>query len=89
MYKIIKVIPYEDFQLYVEYSDGFSGKISFTKMLKHKDYKCINDFAEFVKVGIDKKTKDIVWECGATMCKVATRGMLELKQEIKSMGLSL
>lgn len=89
MYKIIKVEAYDDFTMYVEYADGLSGIINFDKMLKHKDYKCINDLAEFKKVSIDKKTKDIAWECGATMCKIATRGMLELKQEIKNLGLSL
>ncbi len=89
MNKITKVEPFDDFQLYIEYSDGFGGKISFEKMLKHKDYKCINDLTEFKKVSIDKKSKDIVWECGATMCKNAARGMLELKQEIKNLGLSL
>lgn len=89
MYKIVKVEPLDDYQLYVEYSDGFGGNINFEKMLKHKDYECINDLAEFKKVSIDKKTKDIAWECGATMCKIATRGMLELKQEIKNLGLSI
>ena len=89
MYKIVKVEPFDDFQLYVEYADGFGGKINVKKMLKHKDYKCINDINEFKKVGIDKKTKDIVWECGATMCKTATRNMLELKEEIKNLGLPI
>ncbi len=89
MYKIVKVIPFDDFQLYVEYADGFGGKVSFTKMLKHKDYECIRDINEFKKVSIDKKTKDIIWECGATMCKTATRNMLELKKEIENLGLPI
>jgi len=89
MYKIAKIEPFDDFQLYVEYSDGFGGKISFDKMLKHEDYKCINDLVEFKKVSIDKKSKDIIWECGATMCKIATRNMLELKQEIKNLKLPI
>lgn len=89
MYKIVKIEPFDDFQLYVEYSDGFGGKINFDKMLKHKDYECINDLVQFKKVSIDKKTKDITWECGATMCKIATRNMLELKQELKNLKLPI
>jgi len=89
MYKIVVVRAMDNFQLYVEYADGFNGKINVAKMLKHKDYKCINDENEFKKVGIDKKTKDIIWKCGATMCKTATRNMLELKQEIIKLGLPI
>ena len=89
MYKIVVVKALDNFQIYVEYADGFSGVINVAKMLKHKDYKCINDENEFKKVNVDKKTKDIVWQCGATMCKTATRNMLELKQEIKNLGLPI
>jgi len=87
MYKIVKIEPFDDFQLYVEYSDGFGGKINFDKMLMHKDYKCLNDLSEFKKVSIDLKSRDITWECGASMCKTATRNMLELKQELKNLRL--
>ncbi len=87
MAKIIEVKPSEDFRLYVKYSDGLDGFIDMKKMLKHEEYKSLNDPAEFMKVGIDPKTKDIVWECGATMCKVAAYGMLKLKSEMKALGL--
>ena len=50
---------------------------------------CNNNLVEFKKVSIDKKTKDITWECGATMCKTATRNMLELKQELKDLKLPI
>ncbi len=89
MYKIVFVKAQDNFQLYVKYADGFGGVINVAKMLKHNDYKCINDENEFKKVKVDKKTKYIVWECGAKMCKTAIRNMLELKQEIKNLGLPI
>ena len=87
MAKIIEVKPSEDFRLYVKYSDGLDGFINMERMLKHPEYKELNNIEEFMKVGIAEKTKDIKWECGATMCKVATRNMLKLISEMKSLGL--
>ncbi len=87
MPKIIEVKPSEDFQLYVKYSDGLDGFINMKKMLKHKDYQKLNNPDEFRKVRIDSATKDIVWDCGATMCKTATYNMLKLLSEMKSLGL--
>ncbi|MCB0730650.1 MAG: DUF2442 domain-containing protein [Ignavibacteriae bacterium] len=89
MNKIIKLVPFDDFQLYVEYSDGLNGKINFSKMLKRKEYKSLNNLEEFRKVRIDNKTKDIIWECGVTMCKNATRNMLILMNEVKSLKLPI
>ncbi len=88
MAKIIEVKPSEDFRIYVKYSDGLDGFIDMKKMLKHEDYKALNDPEEFLKVGIDPKTKDIKWECGATMCKTAAYGMLKLKSEMRALGLN-
>ena len=87
MAKIVEVRPSDNFRLYVRYSDGLDGYIKMEKMLKHKDYECIRNEEEFKKVSVDPKTKDIVWKCGATMCKVATYGMLKLIKEAKSLGL--
>ncbi len=87
MAKIVEVRPSDDYKLYVRYSDGLDGHINMKKMLKHKDYECIRDIEEFRKVSIDEKTKDIVWECGATMCKVATRSMLKLLSEMRALGI--
>lgn len=89
MAKIINVQPTDDFQMIVKYSDGLDGKISLMKMLKHNEYECIKDLVEFKKVKIDSKSGDIVWDCGATICKNALRGMLELQQEMARLGLSL
>jgi predicted metalloprotease with PDZ domain len=89
MNKIIKLKPSEDFQLYIEFSDGLNGEINFSQMLKSEEYKKLNDLTEFKKVSIDEKTKDIIWECGVTMCKNATRNMLELMQKVKNLKLPL
>jgi hypothetical protein len=88
MARIIEVRPSDDFKLYVKYSDGLDGFINMKKMLKHKDYECIRELEEFKKVSVDPKSKDITWECGATMCKVATRSMLKLLSEMRSLGLN-
>ena len=87
MAKIIEVRPSDNYKLYVKYSDGLDGYLNLQKMLKHKEYECIRDAVEFRKVSIDPETKDIVWECGATMCKVAARNMLKLLSEMKSLGI--
>lgn len=89
MNKIVKIRPSESFKLFIEYSDGFSGTIDLTKMLKHKDYECIRDISKFKEVEIDERTNDIIWRCGASMCKNAVREMLELRQSIENMGLSI
>ncbi len=89
MYKIIKVIPFDNFKLYIEFSDGLNGEINFNKMLKRKEYEQLNDLNEFKKVFVDQKTKDITWQCGVKMCKIATRNMLELKQDIKKLNLPI
>jgi hypothetical protein len=88
MARIVEVRPSDDFKLYVKYSDGLDGFINMKKMLKHKDYECIRELDEFKKVFVDPKSKDIMWECGATMCKVATRSMLKLLSEMRSLGLN-
>ena len=88
MPRIIEVKPRENYKLYVKYSDGLEGTINMQKMIKHKEYEALRDPEEFKKVSVDPKTKDIVWECGATMCKVATWNMLKLLSEMRALGIN-
>gem|GEM_PF-5609266 len=88
IYKITRIEPLENFRLLVEFSDGFSNILNLNKMLKHKDFASITSSEEFKKVFINKKG-DIQWECGAEICKVSTRNLLEMIKDVSNLKLPI
>ncbi len=74
--------------LYVEYSDSLSGVIELDDILNHKDYREIKDSVNPRNVGI-AEDKDILIDGKIKLCKNATYSILQLKNQMKKLGLEL
>ncbi|RMD49158.1 MAG: hypothetical protein D6830_05480, partial [Ignavibacteria bacterium] len=73
---------------YVEYSDSLSGVIELDDILNHKDYREIKDSVNPRNVGI-AEDKDILIDGKIKLCKNATYSILQLKNQMKKLGLEL
>ncbi len=89
MAKIVSVKPLDNYKIFVEFSDGLKGELNLKHLLKRKEYEKLNDLNVFNSVRIDAKTKDIIWDGGMNICKVAVYNMLELKNEMKKLKIDL
>ncbi len=84
MPKLVEVKALDDFSIYLKYSDGLEGEYSLSKVIQQKDFASIRDKHIFNKVSIDKKTNDVVWQEGVSLCKNALYKTLQLKNLMKS-----
>lgn len=75
--------------IYLEYKDGLKGEIDLTKTINNNSYDDLKDPSEFSKVFIDKKSRDICWPCGVTLCKNALYSQLELRNLIKRLKIDV
>lgn len=89
MAKIVEVVPLDNLAIYIKYSDGVKGKLNLSRLIKKKEYEPLKNPAIFNSVRVDPKTKDIVWDGGMSICKVAVYNMLKLREEMKSIKLDL
>ena len=89
MRKIIEVKSLSDKKLFIKYSDGMEGKISLEKMTTREQFEDLQDVDVFTDVKIDEKSGDIILNGNIEICKNATYGILELKKQMASLGLSM
>ncbi len=67
MYKIIKVVPLENYRLNLSFDDGTTGVIDLSNLAGHGVFALWNDYAEFrdVKIGA---TGEIIWSDQIDIC---------------------
>ena len=85
----VEVKALRELKLYVKYSDGLDGVISLKRHEKDPSYDKLLEFDYFATVSIDKKTKDIYWDNGISLCKNAVYKQLDLIRLAKSLKLDL
>lgn len=84
----IKVSFTEPKNLFVEYDDGMKGIISIDDILAHKDYADIKEEIDLKNVSI-ADDGDLIIDGKIKLCKNATYGIIELKDQMKRLGLEL
>ena len=89
MAELIKVKPLKDHKIYLKYSNGLEGEYSLKKVMLKEEYKFLSDDEIFDKVEVDKKTNDVGWGNGVTLCKNAIYKQLELMQLAEKLKLDL
>jgi Protein of unknown function (DUF2442) len=68
---IVKATPLNNYNLYIEYADGFSKQINFLPFIKDGVSKQLLDLEMFNTVKVDFGT--IVWQNGYDVCPVFLR----------------
>ncbi len=74
--------------IFVEYDDGMKGTVSIDDILEHKDYAEIKDEIDIKNVSI-AEDGDLMIDGKIRLCKNATYGILQLKEQMKRLGLEL
>lgn len=88
MPKIINVKYSEPRNLFVEYANGVKGTVSVDEVLNHKDYVDIKDTVDVTNVSL-AEDGDILIDGKVRLCRNATYGILELKEQMRKLGLEL
>ena len=83
----VKVV--DNSRLFVKYSDGISGEISLSTLLRDDEHPEFKDPEYLKQVTIDTKTEDPVWPNGISLCKNAIYRQLELKQLMKRLHIDI
>lgn len=78
MPKLINAIPIENFCLQLEYSDGLKGEYSCARLINKEESACLANPELFRLVTIDKKSNDLIWPNGFSLCGKALYKQLQL-----------
>lgn len=89
MKKIVEVKSFPDKKIYVKYSNGMDGKVSLEKLTTREQFAELQNVDVFKDVKIDEKSGDIIVNGNIELCKNAMYGILELKKQMASLGLSM
>ncbi len=89
MRKIIKVDSLPNKKLFIEYSNGMSGKISLEKLTTREQFAELQSIDKFNDIVIDEKSGDVILNGNIELCKNAIYGILDLKKQMASLGLSM
>ncbi len=89
MKKIIEVKTLPKKILFVKYSNGMEGKISLEKLTTREQYEELQSVDVFTDVKIDENSGDVIVNGNIELCKNAMYGILDLKKQMASLGLSM
>ncbi|MCK5457188.1 MAG: DUF2442 domain-containing protein [Melioribacteraceae bacterium] len=89
MRKIVETKPLPNKKLFVKYSNGMEGKISLEKLTTREQFEELQSVDVFTDVKIDEKSGDIIVNGNIELCKNAMYGILDLKKQMASLGLSM
>ncbi len=89
MRKIIEVNTLPNKILFVKYSNGMEGKISLVKLTTREQFAELQSVDVFTDVKIDEKSGDVIVNGNIELCKNAMYGILDLKKQMASLGLSM
>jgi len=78
----------EPMDLYVEYTDGMKGRVDLADIINHDDYKNIKREINVKNITI-ADDGDILIDGKVKLCKNATYGILEMKAQMRKLGLEL
>ena len=68
MHKPIKVVPKENYIIFLEYEDGSSGDLNLSHLAGKGLFKYWDDYNNFKKVYIDKDSNAIAWSDEIDIC---------------------
>ena len=89
MRKIVDVKTLPNKILFVKYSNGMEGKISLEKLTTREQFAELQNIDVFTDVKIDEKSGDVIVNGNIELCKNAMYGILDLKKQMASLGLSM
>jgi hypothetical protein len=68
MFKPLKVVPKDNYKIYLEYDDGVSGEVDLSHLAGKGVFQYWNDYNNFKKVYINTESHAIAWSEEIDIC---------------------